>query len=1106
MKTKILLIVILFTSSYIVSAQNITVKGKIISADDKTGIPGATALVKGTSKGTTSDVDGNYSISGLYSTDTLKFSFVGYQSREIAVGNQSVIDVELALSAETLDEVVVTALGIKRQQREIGYSTERIEPDMVVRTNSPNILNALIGRVSGVQVSQGDGVEGGSTRIVIRGNNTLSGRNQPLIVIDNVPLENIPGLENIGRGVDWGNPISDINPLDIETYSVLKGGAASALYGSKGANGVILITTKKGKKTEGIGVSYSYSYKMIHPYRFREMQNTYGHGGPISFTPPTFPMNGDTLLYPGIYGTDNLVINQEGETRSTTEEFGYYGSAVSWGPKMEGQMVKWWDGKMRPYSPEPDNYESAFRNGYTQTHNISASGANEIGSLRVSFTRQDNKAIVDNSDFDRTTINIGASLKISSKVIADVTLSYVNYNRLNSPMLGESEDSFSKGFLYSWPRSYKGIDREYYAFEDGSQNPQEGYPFLYINPNLWWNIYNNSTTLQRDKYLGTISLTYDITSWLNVTGRAGRDFNLDQYTTKNKPIDVQGILEGYYANSLNRTYSDIFEAMMSAEKQDILKSKIDARFTLGASRWNYNFYEMRGHSGTWYFPNRYTFDNYTAPTYYTNDRGETVVDNPGDSPSTMYPGESYKKERNNSVYAFLNLGYRNYLFLEMTGRNDWSSTLPAESNSYFYPSVSLSFIATEAFKIQEKVQWLNFMKFRGGYSHTATDTDPYLLDFNYYSSLYGGVQSASYPDTIPPIGLVPQHINAWETGINLGFFENRIDFDFTYYNKYCYRQILPGLPIPVSSGATDITINEGVLTNNGFEIGLNAVPLQRQDFLIKTGINLTRNRNYVESLSDYTEVYPLADIWGLNGPAMALREGDEYGTIYGYDYVYHENGKPIVNEEGTKYLITDTRVPIGNASPDFIAGWQTELIYKGFRLVTSVDTKWGGDIYCGSYVISLQTGQSPETLKEREGGGLPYTDPAGNTSDIGIILDGVYEDGTPNDKVVHYYYKYLPNAGGWGKIISTPGILDNSWVKMREISLSYNIPYKALKKTRVFQDLTVSVIGRDLFYFYSSLPDKINPEGIMGTGNAQGFEWGSMPGTMSFTFGIAASF
>jgi len=239
---------------------------------------------------------------------------------------------------------------------------------------------------------------------------------------------------------------------------------------------------------------------------------------------------------------------------------------------------------------------------------------------------------------------------------------------------------------------------------------------------------------------------------------------------------------------------------------------------------------------------------------------------------------------------------------------------------------------------------------------------------------------------------------------------------------------------------------------------------------------------------------------------MALREGDEYGTIYGYDYVYHENGKPIVNDEGTKYLITDTRVPIGNASPDFIAGWQTEFIYKGLRLGVLIDTKWGGDIYCGSYVISLQSGQSPETLLEREGGGLPYTDPAGNTSNIGIILDGVYVDGTPNNKVVHYYYKYLPNAGGWGKLLSTPGILEDTWVKMREISLSYTFQNRLISKLKIFQGLTLSVTGRDLFYIYSTLPDKINPEGIMGSGNAQGFEWASLPGTMSFTFGITARF
>jgi iron complex outermembrane receptor protein len=1106
MRVKVLIVAVLTVIGNLCFAQQATIKGKVISNEDNNGIPGVTVLIKGTIKGTITDVDGNYAIAGVDVKDTLVFSYVGYETREIAAGNRSVIDVVMSVSISELKEYVVTALGVKRQEREIGYSTERVESEVLVRSNTPNVLNAIVGRVAGVQVSQGDGLEGGSTRIVIRGNNTLSGRNQPLIVIDNVPMENIPGLENIGRGVDWGNSVSDINPLDIETYTVLKGGAASALYGSRGANGVIMITTKRGKKQEGLGVSYSYSYKWVHPYRDRDMQNTYGHGGPISFTPPAFPMSGDTLLYPGIYGTDNLVINQDGDRRSTTEEFGYYGSAVSWGPKMEGQMVKWWDGQMRPYAPQPDNYKSVFQDGYTQTHNISASGGNDLGSLRVSITRQDNKAIISNSNFDRTTINLGASLKISSRVTADLSLSYINFNRLNSPMLGESEESFSKGFLYSWPRSYQGIDREFYANPDGSQNPQEGYPFLYINKNLWWNFYNNNTSLQRDKYLGAISLTYDITSWLNLTGRAGRDFNLDQYVTRYKPIDLMGIQDGYYANSLNRTYSDIYEAMLTAEKEDFLSPKFDVRFTLGTSRWNYDLYEIRGHSGQWYFPHRYTFDNFTPPTYTTNENGEVIVENPGDTPGGMTPGESVMRERNNSVYSFLNLSYDKYLYLEITGRNDWSSTLPSESNSYFYPSVSLSFIASEAFNFQEKISWLNFMKLRGGWAHTATDTDPYIMDFNYNSGIFGGDQTASYPDVIPPIALLPQRVNTWEAGITLAFFDNRIDFDFTYYDKYCYSQILPGLPVPVSSGAPQITINEGVITNNGFEIVLNTVPVRTTNFLVKSGINFSRNRNYVESLGDNAEVYPLADIWGLNGPAMALREGDEYGTIYGYDYVYHENGQPIVNDEGTKYLITDTRVPIGNASPDFIAGWQTEFIYKGIRLAALIDTKWGGDIYCGSYVIALQTGQSPETLLEREGGGLPYTDPGGNTSNIGITLDGVYEDGTPNDKVVHYYYKYLPNAGGWGKFLSTPGIIENSWVKMREISLSYTLPAKFTDKAKVFRSLTLSVVGRDLFYLYTTLPDKINPEGIMGSGNAQGFEWGSLPGTMSFTFGIAAAF
>jgi hypothetical protein len=589
-------------------------------------------------------------------------------------------------------------------------------------------------------------------------------------------------------------------------------------------------------------------------------------------------------------------------------------------------------------------------------------------------------------------------------------------------------------------------------------------------------------------------------------GRAGRDFTLEQYETTHKPTDVIGLQDGYYSNGLVRNYSDIFEGFLTADKENLFNSKLNARFTLGASRWDYNLYGLNGRSGTWYYPNMYTFFNYTEPTYTTDENGNTIVDQPGNSPGDLVPGETVRRERNNSVFGFLNLSWDNFIFLELTGRNDWSSTLPPEDNSYFYPSVSLSFIATEAFNIQGNLPWLNFIKLRGGVAQTATDTDPYKIDFYYNTDVFGGQQVTTFPGVIPPFNLTPQRVNAYEGGLILGFLENAIELDFTYYYLYSFSQILENLPVPVSSGASGITINEGVITNRGFEIILNTVPVQSRSVLFKTGINLSRNRNKIESLGESAEVLMLGDIWGLNGPAMALREGDEYGTIYGYDHLYHENGQPIVNDAGTKYEITDTRVPIGNASPDFIAGWSSELHYKGFSLGMLVDTKWGGDIYCGSYVINLQCGLSPETLKEREGGGLPYTDPDGNIRNVGIVLDGVYADGTPNSQVVHYYYKYLPNAGGWGKFISTPGIIENSWVKMREISLSYRFPANILEKSKVFQNLTLSIVGRDLFYIYSSLPDKINPEGIMGSGNAQGFEWASMPGTRSVTFGVSASF
>lgn len=1100
MKKHLVLLFLLFSAIQALLAQNHLVSGKVTSSDDGSTLPGVTIMIKGSTKGTITSVEGTYSLTDVSPSSNLLFTYVGYSPIEIKVGDQLIINISLKSESKSIEGVVVTALGVKREKREIGYSSEKVSTDDIVRSTTSNVIGALSGRSAGVLVSQGDGVEGGSTRIVIRGNNNLSKNNQPLIVVDNVPMDNVSGLDNVGRGVDWGNSISDLNAFDIEDYTVLKGGAASALYGERGANGVILITTKRGKKQQGIGITYNFDYKITHPYLYRDVQNKYGAGGPVSLSGPTFPVEGSTLIYPGVYGNDKLIINQSGEISSTSNEFGYYGSSVSWGPEMLGQSVKWWDGEMRNYSPQPDNLKMAFHDGNTQTHNIAIQGGTEKSTFRLSLTRQDNTPIVDNSNFKRTTVNLGTTMNISAKLKADVSMTYVKFNRKNSPMLGEDGNSFSKAFLYSYPRSYQGIDKQNYQLADGSQNKLDGFPFQYIDQNIWWNYYNNNTWQNRDKYTGSVALMYDVTPWLTATGRIGRDYSVEQFESKNKPIDFIGLKDGSYSNSLKRITNDNFEFLLTANKKEIFGTKLSTRLTVGSSRWDYNAYGIGGHSGIWYYPNMYTFQNFTESSILYD--ANNIATLSGNSASQMYTSETILRQRTNSVYTFVNLSYDNYMFVELTGRNDWSSTLP---DSYFYPAVSVSFIPTEAFKLNDIAPWLNFMKIRGGISQTASSALPYQTNFYYNTSLFSGLQSSRFSDTIPPKNLKPQFVNGFEAGINMGLFHNRIDFDFTYYYKRSFDQIL-NLQIPLSAGAKEITINDGELSNKGFEFIINTVPVQNSKLLIKAGLNFSRNRNYVLSLGGYSASYLLADIWGLNGPAMELYEGSEYGTISGFNYVYDKNGNPIVNDEGTKYLITDNRVPIGNASPKFLAGFNTEVQYKNFRLNTLIDTKWGGDIYCGSYVIGLQTGQSPETLLERDGGGLPYTDPSGVTSNIGVILPGVHADGTPNTTVVHYYYKYLPNAGGWGHFLSTPGILENTWVKMREISLSYSIPQKILKPVKVFQALSLSVIGRDLFYLYKTLPDNINPEGIMGSGNAQGFEWASFPATRSITFSVNATF
>lgn len=1068
------------------------------STEDGFGLPGVTIRVKNTSEGTVTGLDGDYIINAN-ANDSLEFSFIGFKTIVLPINGRVKIDVALSPDTQLLDDVVVTALGIKRQKRELGYATEDIDGEILAKSGSDNVISALSGRAAGVQIINSDGVAGSSSRIVIRGNNSIFGDNQPLIVVDGVPMSNEGGITSWSGGQDWGTALNNINQEDIEDLSILKGPTAAALYGSRGGNGVVLITTKKGKKQQGLGINYSATFKMTTPYGYRDVQNKYGAGGPVSFMTPTLTTdeNGN-FIYDGHYSDDN---GPEGEPTNTT--FGYYGGSVSWGPVMDGTEMLWWDGQMRNYSPQPDNLSMLYKNSYSMTNSVSFQNAGDFGSVRVSITDERSDAIIDNCDLRQTTFNVGSFLNISKRIKAEVSLTYLDYHRLNSPVLGESYYNFNKGLLYSWPRSWQGIESQSYEQPDGTMTVFDNYPFQYIYSNTFWNFYNNNTTLDRNKLYGSARIMYDVTDWLMLSGKAALDFSYDQYETRNKPTMSDGITDGYYKQNIGSYYTLDADFLATFYKDNIFHSLFNVKFSFGGERYYKNDYGIWAGTGRWAYANLYTFYNYVNGTNETS----------------MLPGESFYEKQVNSLYGFLNISYNKFLFLDITGRNDWSSTLPLDNNSYFYPSATLSFVATEAFKMNWGI--ISFLKLRASAAMTASDDAPYQLDFTYNTGSFGGQLTAFLPTQVPPLQLKPQRQRSFEVGFDIGFLD-KVNLDFTYYDIYSWDQILSA-PIAQSSGAGSVRINTGVVTNKGIEAIINYNVYQNPRGYLQLGLNFARNTNRIVDLSG-ADMYILSEVWGSNGPAIAVAEGEEYGTIYGWDYVYTTtladgtvvgpfydndgNMLPLINEEGTEYLKTDNRVPVGNCAPLITGGFNLTFNYKNFSIYSLIDMKLGGQIYCGSYVIAMQTGQSLESLYEREGNGIPLYDSNGNfLGNYGVVLPGVYVDpetgdATVNENVVHYYYKYMPNFGGWGNYITTPGIVNNTWIKMREITISYNLPKKWLEKSKVFQTASLSLTGRDLFYIYKNLPDNINPEGTLGSGNAQGLEYGSYPMTRSFLFSL----
>lgn len=1110
------LFLLLFSTSVVLAQQGRVISG-VVRDNNGNPIAAATVSVKGKPVSVFTDDEGRYSITVDNKNAVLLVSSVGFTTKELTPGEATTLDVALESSAADMDEVVVTALGVKRDKRSIGFAVQQVKAEDVTIAAPVDVAQGLMGKVAGLNISTSNGLNNASSRIVIRGNNSVTGNNQPLIVVDGAIIDNKPvaqsNIETTDGMRDWGNYLSYLNMDNVESISVLKGPNAAALYGARGANGVILITSKKGSKQKGIGVNYNFSTNFTNVYRFQDLQNEYGGGFAAGLwtAEPELPKTASGEYYlPTLYGGSSYGNGGSGIGGShgvipggwnTWDIFSWFGASSSWGPRLNGQMVRWWDGELRPYSPEPDNRKAYYRQGNETTHNVSFSSGGDFGTVRIAATRTDGTAVAPNIYNNATNFSLGSNLKVSKAISAEVNVAYNQSFRHNTPEIG-TNNSWGKFSIYGMSREYKPLEYQYYKNPDGSKRDfGSPYPHQEYGRDLYWYFYEMNSNLNRDELISTVKLNAEITPWLNAFVRTSANLISSKFETKNTVPNPDKVSGGRFEKHLDKDKLLNTDVMVTAHKDNLFVDGFNASVSGMFNAYSNRSSGMYGHNaGTFLVPGVYSLHNIIDADRINRDRFNV--------------SERRYEVQSQSLLGMLNLSYGNYLFLDVTGRNDINSTLTPSKNSTFYPSASMGFVFTDAFNMNSKA--LSYGKLRLAYGESANATDPYKLGFTYDVGSFGGVPTNSVPSTLNPEELGFQTSNSIEVGTSLGFLNDRINLDFTYYSIRSKNQILSA-DIAPSSGASVVTFNSGELTNRGIEFILNANVIQKKNFGWSLSLNGAKNQNKVVSLAEGIRELRIADVFGNLGVFMRVTPGESYGTIYGTDFVRDASGNKILYNvvdgggevRGTMYRVTNEPVPIGNAAPKLTGGLGNTFRYKNFSLYGLIDFKYGGDIYSFDHSTAMGSGISPATVYERNGNGLPYTFPDGTTANVGVIMEGYNEDdGKINDRVVHPIYKYAGSYTGWTHL-NRPrslSVFENTWVKMRELAVSYQLPSNIASRTKIFQNLSVSLIGRNLFYFYSSLPDHLNPEAINGIGNGQGLQWSGMPSIRSLGLSVKAQF
>ncbi|NQX81779.1 MAG: SusC/RagA family TonB-linked outer membrane protein [Flavobacteriaceae bacterium] len=1063
---KVAVLALLFFSVSFMYAQK-TVIGTV--SDESGPLPGVTIVVKGTQTNASTDFDGNYSIE-VSEGDVLTFSYIGMGTKEVTIGSANTYNVTL-LADNALDEVVVTALGITRDKKSLGYATQKVGGDEVSTVKDANFVNSLSGKISGVQIKS-SGTMGGSTNVVIRGSGSLTGNNQALFVIDGILIDN--GNTNtddqtIGRGgYDYGNAASDINPDDIESVNVLKGGAASALYGSAAANGVIIITTKKGKRGQGVGITVntSMSFGTIDESTYTEYQTSYGAGyGPYYGSTGYFndvDMDGDLV--------DDLVV-------PSTEDASFGGA---FDPT---KLVYQWDsfypqladtyGKATPWVAAKNSPLSFFETAVTTVNSVSFNGATDDSNYRLGYTNFNQSGILPNSSIKKNIIDFNASHNFNDKLTLSTKLTYTNIRGKGRFGTGYDGLNVNQSFKQWYQVNVDIQDQKDAYFATGenitwnTSSHEDTKPLYFDNP--YWVRYENFQTDERSRVFGNVALNYQVADWLTAMARV----TLDTYNSvEEERIAIGSLDTSNYTKRLKSYSSNNYDFFLNFDKT-VMDGKLNIRGLIGSTiERKYLSTLSASTTGGLVVPGLYTLSNSkelsASPLEYQTEWGR------------------------NSYFGNLSLGYDDTYYIEGTYRSEKASTLPADANIFSYSSVSTSVIFSNLFESEV----LSFGKFRAGFAGTGNAATP-LSVYDTYTSEgnQGGNPLYSLPGKKNNANIKDEKTQEVELGLEMKFLNNRFGLDFSAYSKRSLDNIM-SVSVSTASGYNSKVVNAGEMTNKGIELGLFLNPIKTEDFSWNVNVNWSKNTNKVVSLYDDVQELQLASVQG--GVSINATVGEAYGSIKGYDYVYDGSGNKVVGADGY-YKKTGSKVIIGNINPDWIGGVNNSFKYKNFNFSFLIDIKKGGDVFSLDTWYGYATGVYANTV---------FTNDLGNpvrnslSAGGGTVLEGVYADGSVNTTRVRA--DYYANPWGYKHATNSAHTYDASYVKLREVTLSYNVPKKYIEKMKL-TSVSLTATGKNLWIIHKNTPYS-DPEAGLSSGNIQGYQSGAYPAVKELGFNLKIQF